>query len=86
MAYQARKDEQFDKFSSTTFENYLNEPGISDVAREQRHTAFVQKFEETTKRLPHLNLVEGQEWTYSPNTSFRGPERVLVQWDPAQNP
>lgn len=42
--------------------------------------------EETTKRLPHLNLVDGQEWTYSPNTSFRGPERVLVQWDPAQNP
>ncbi|WP_148311205.1 cytochrome P450, partial [Rhodococcus opacus] len=42
--------------------------------------------EETTKRLPHLNLVEGQEWTYSPNTSFRGPEHVQVQWDPTQNP
>ncbi|ANS32523.1 cytochrome P450 [Rhodococcus opacus] len=42
--------------------------------------------EETTKRLPHLRLVEGQEWTYSPNTSFRGPDHVLVEWDPGQNP
>ena len=42
--------------------------------------------EETTKRLPHLQLVKDQEWSYSPNTSFRGPEHVLVQWDPHQNP
>ncbi|MGW5523066.1 cytochrome P450 [Gordonia sp. NPDC003950] len=42
--------------------------------------------EETTARLPHLRLVEPQRWTYSPNTSFRGPETVLVQWDPQQNP
>lgn len=42
--------------------------------------------EETTKRLPHLRLVEHQEWSYSPNTSFRGPEHVLAQWDPKQNP
>jgi cytochrome P450 len=37
-------------------------------------------------RLPHMHLVEGQEFTYLPNTSFRGPERVLVTWDPSQNP
>jgi cytochrome P450 len=42
--------------------------------------------EETTRRLPHLALVAGQEWTYSPNTSFRGPDHVLVTWDPQQNP
>lgn len=37
-------------------------------------------------RLPHMRLVEGQEYTYLPNTSFRGPEHVLVQWDPTANP
>ncbi|QTI71226.1 cytochrome P450 [Gordonia polyisoprenivorans] len=42
--------------------------------------------EETVARLPHLQLVADQKWTYSPNTSFRGPESVLVEWDPAQNP
>ena len=42
--------------------------------------------EEATKQLPHLRLVEGQEWSYSRNFSFRGPARVLVEWDPAQNP
>lgn len=42
--------------------------------------------EETTRRLPHLQLVPDQPWVYSPNTSFRGPEHVLVQWDPSQNP
>jgi cytochrome P450 len=42
--------------------------------------------ERITKRLPHLELVEGQEYVYSPNTSHRGPEHVLVRWDPALNP
>lgn len=42
--------------------------------------------EETTKRLPHLRLTPDQEWSYSPNTSFRGPDHVLVEWDPAANP
>jgi hypothetical protein len=42
--------------------------------------------EETVKRLPHLKIVEGQGWSYSPNTSFRGPEHVLVTWDPEKNP
>ena len=36
--------------------------------------------EQITKRLPDLRLVEGQEWSYSPNTSHRGPEQVLVTW------
>jgi cytochrome P450 len=42
--------------------------------------------EHVTARLPHLELVADQEWHYSPNTSHRGPERVLVHWDPAANP
>jgi cytochrome P450/ferredoxin-NADP reductase len=41
--------------------------------------------EELTKRLPHLRLCE-QKFTYVPNTSFRGPEHVRVEWDPALNP
>jgi cytochrome P450 len=41
--------------------------------------------EEATRRLPHLQLPD-QEWHYSPNTSHRGPERVLVTWDPSENP
>ncbi len=44
--------------------------------------------EELTRRLPHIRLVEGQEFQYSPpNTSFRGPPaHVLVEWDPEANP
>lgn len=42
--------------------------------------------EELTRRLPHLRLVENQRFEYSPNTSFRGPEHVRVEWDPARNP
>lgn len=41
--------------------------------------------EELTRRLPHMELVD-QDFTFLPNTSFRGPERVLVRWDPALNP
>ncbi|MCG5073950.1 cytochrome P450/oxidoreductase [Paraburkholderia tagetis] len=41
--------------------------------------------EEFTRRLPHMRLAE-QKLTYVPNTSFRGPEHLWVQWDPAQNP
>ena len=40
--------------------------------------------EELTRRLPHMRLVAGQEFVYSPNTSFRGPEHVRVEWDPTQ--
>lgn len=42
--------------------------------------------EEITRRLPHMELVPDQEFPYSPNTSQRGPERVLVRWDPSKNP
>jgi cytochrome P450 len=42
--------------------------------------------EQITKRLPHMELVPGQTFAYSPNTSHRGPEHVLVRWDPALNP
>ena len=42
--------------------------------------------EELSRRLPHMRLVEGQTWTYSANTSFRGPKKLLVEWDPAKNP
>ncbi|ARP89479.1 cytochrome [Bordetella genomosp. 9] len=41
--------------------------------------------EELTRRLPHMKLAE-QKFTYVPNTSFRGPEHLWVEWDPAQNP
>ena len=42
--------------------------------------------EEITTRLPHLELVPDQEFTYLPNTSFRGPDHVWVQWNPDANP
>jgi cytochrome P450 len=42
--------------------------------------------EELTRRLPHMQLVEDQVFEYSPNTSFRGPDQVWVEWDPAANP
>ena len=41
--------------------------------------------EELTARLPHLRLAE-QEFSYVPNTSFRGPEHLWVEWDPERNP
>jgi len=41
--------------------------------------------EELTRRLPHMHLSE-QQFTYVPNTSFRGPEHLWVEWDPQANP
>ena len=41
--------------------------------------------EEFTRRLPHMRLSE-QRFTYVPNTSFRGPEHLWVEWDPVANP
>lgn len=41
--------------------------------------------EEFTRRLPHMRLAE-QQFSYVPNTSFRGPEHLWVEWDPARNP
>jgi len=42
--------------------------------------------QELTTRLPHMELVPGQRFSYLPNISFRGPEHLWVQWDPARNP
>lgn len=42
--------------------------------------------EEFTRRLPHMRLVPDQTFTYLPNISFRGPDHLWVEWDPAQNP
>ncbi|MBB5216631.1 cytochrome P450/oxidoreductase [Parapusillimonas granuli] len=42
--------------------------------------------EEFTRRLPHIGLVENQTIRYLPNTSFRGPDKLWVEWDPARNP
>ena len=41
--------------------------------------------EEFTRRLPHMGLSR-QQFSYVPNTSFRGPEHLWVEWDPARNP
>ncbi|WP_459615428.1 cytochrome P450 [Bordetella sp. 2513F-2] len=41
--------------------------------------------QELTRRLPHMKLAE-QRFTYVPNTSFRGPEHLWVEWDPSRNP
>ena len=42
--------------------------------------------DEITTRIPHMELVPNQAFTYLPNTSFRGPEHLWVQWDSARNP
>ena len=42
--------------------------------------------EEFTKRLPHMELVPDQSFTFLPNTSFRGPDHLFVRWDPSRNP
>lgn len=42
--------------------------------------------EELTRRLPHMQLVAEQEFTYLPSLSFRGPDRLLVEWDVSGNP
>ena len=36
--------------------------------------------EELTRRLPSLRLVPGQLWDFPPNTSFRGPAHLWVEW------
>ncbi|MEZ5792761.1 MAG: cytochrome P450/oxidoreductase [Nitratireductor sp.] len=42
--------------------------------------------DEFTRRLPHMRLVEDQEFEYPANVSFRGPKALWVEWDPAKNP
>lgn len=42
--------------------------------------------EELSSRLPHMRLKADQSFDYLPNTSFRGPEHLWVEWDVSQNP
>lgn len=42
--------------------------------------------EELARRLPHVQLVDGQPWIYGENISHRGVENVKVTWDPTENP
>ena len=37
--------------------------------------------EELTQRLPSMRLVEGQTYSYLPNTTHRGPTTLWVEWD-----
>lgn len=43
-------------------------------------------FEELTRRLPHLHLVEEQKWEYVPTLIFRGVQKLLVEWDTSKTP
>ena len=52
-----------------------------NIARMQMRV-FLEEF---VRRLPHLRLAE-QSFSYLPNTSFRGPSALWVQWEPALNP
>ncbi len=36
--------------------------------------------QELSRRIPGIRLVANQKFEYSPNISFRGPKRVLVEW------
>ncbi|MCT8974644.1 cytochrome P450/oxidoreductase [Microbaculum marinisediminis] len=42
--------------------------------------------DEFVRRLPHIRLADGQTFRNLPNMSFRGPESLVVEWDPALNP
>ena len=48
----------------------------------RREAAIV--LEELTTRLPSLRLAEGQRLEFPPNVSFRGPQRLEVEWDAAR--
>ncbi len=50
------------------------------------HLELRVMIEELSRRLPHMRLFESQSWSYSANTSFRGPQRLLVRWDAQANP
>jgi hypothetical protein len=38
--------------------------------------------EELTRRMPTLRLAPDQQWTFPPNTSFRGPAQLWTSWTP----
>jgi len=42
--------------------------------------------EELSARLPSLRLVPGQTLRFQPNTTFRGPLSLLVEWDAVPTP
>ncbi|MFP6733724.1 MAG: cytochrome P450 [Rhodospirillales bacterium] len=42
--------------------------------------------EELTRRLPHMHLTPGQDWEYIPTLTFRGVQKLLVEWDAGANP
>ena len=42
--------------------------------------------EELARRLPHMRLVPGQQWEYIPTLTFRGVQKLLVEWDVSGNP
>lgn len=42
--------------------------------------------EEFIRRLPHMELIPDQEFTYPPNSAFRGPANLWVRWDAEKNP
>ena len=42
--------------------------------------------EELTRRLPHMRLVDGQAWEYIPTLTFRGVQKLRVEWDTAETP
>jgi hypothetical protein len=39
--------------------------------------------EELTRRLPTLRLAPDQQWSFPPNTSFRGPTQLCATWTPS---
>ncbi len=42
--------------------------------------------EELTRRLPHMQLVEGQSFPHADIAAVGGPLSLEVEWDPAENP
>ncbi len=52
----------------------------------QAHMEIRVMLEELVRRLPHLQIVPDQTYTYSRNTTQRGPEHVKVTWDASRNP
>lgn len=43
-------------------------------------------FQQILKRLPHIKMVQDQDFGRLPSISFRGPQSIKTTWDPAVNP
>lgn len=50
LAYQARKDQDFAKFSQQSLEGYLNQEGLSQAERDQRRRTLVARFAEAVEQ------------------------------------